>query len=114
MKINENLNSVIKFLSGGVAYSLVDKLVNYPSGKADEAVQAIRDQKLDNIQSDVNLLGNFVKDNLKVIKECREAYGNRNNVVIARVERDGPPPIILGDEIESSLDALPDHPRSGP
>ena len=32
--------------------------------------------------SGFNLLGFFVKDNLNVIKECREAYGNRNNVVI--------------------------------
>ena len=38
----------------------------------------------------------------------------RNNFVIGRVERDGPPPIISGEEIESRLDALPDHPRSGP
>ena len=82
MRINDKLNSVIKFISGGVAYSLVDKVINYNSAKAEDAAQAIRDQKLDNIQSDVNLLGNFVKDNLKVIKECREAYGNRNNVVI--------------------------------
>lgn len=82
MRINDKLNSVIMFISGGVAYSLVDKVINYNSAKAEDAAQAIRDQKLDNIQSDVNLLGNFVKDNLKVIKECREAYGNRNNVVI--------------------------------
>ena len=78
MRINDKLSSVIKFISGGVAYSLVDKLVNYKSDKAEEAAQIIRDQKLDNIQIDVNQLGTFVKDNLNVIKECREIYSNRN------------------------------------
>ena len=82
MRINDKLNNVIKFISGGVAYSLIDKALNYHSGKAEDAGQAIRDQKIENIQSDVNLLVNFVKDNLNVIKECREGYGNRNNVVI--------------------------------
>ena len=34
-----------------------------------------------------------------------------HNFVKNRVERDGPPPIISGEEIESRLDALPNHPR---
>lgn len=82
MRINEKLKNVANFISGGVAYSLVLKLVNYKSDKAEEAAQVIRDQKIVNIQSDVNLLGNYIKDHLKVIKECSEAYGNRNNVLI--------------------------------
>lgn len=82
MRINEKLNNVVKFLSGGVAYSLIDKLVNHGSAKAAVAEQAIRDEKLDIIQSEVSQLGNFFKDHLKVIHECKEAYGNRNNVVL--------------------------------
>ena len=81
MKI-EKLNKVVTFVSGGVAYSLIDKLVNYRSDKAEAVLQSNRDQMLKNIHSEVNNLSNIVTEQFNVLKECRQAFGNRNNVVM--------------------------------
>lgn len=87
MKIDK-LAKEATFLRGGVAYSLIDKLVNYRSDIAEGVLQSNRDQKIENmdskienIDSNVNNLVNFA-EHLNVIKECSQAYGNRNNVVI--------------------------------
>ena len=81
MKI-EKLNKVVTFVSGGVAYSLIDKLVNYRSDKAEAVLQSNRDQILKKIVTDVKKSSDHITEYFNVFKECRQAFSNRDNVVM--------------------------------
>lgn len=95
MLINEKLGRVVTFVSGGVAYSLIDKAVNYHSAKSEAIEQSKRGVQMDNIDSSIQSIDsniqnvnnnvqnikNIVSEHFKLFEDCRRAFASRENTV---------------------------------
>lgn len=80
--MEKKLESVVVFIAGGIAYSYIDKMVNYRNDVAESALQAERDQKLEMLNNNVSTFSKMFSDHVNIFKEC--LFGDRNKVILDR------------------------------